>query len=463
MMDILLIYPHTLTSSIEEGIKIPPLGLAYIAATLEAKGYSVRILDLNIQPHSDTTIEAYLKDQQPKIVGFTCLTPFYTNVLTLARIAKESINTIIIVGGAHATALPEDMLNQDVIDYVVLGEGEKVMAELSQALLEKNREVDLIKGIAYKKDDKIHRMDQFNYIQNLDDLPFPARHLLQIDKYTSPQYKKANITSIITSRGCPYNCIFCDYRFLMGPKFRRRSPENVISEIKECLNKFNVNHFSFRDSTFTFDDNWIFAFCGAIKKHKLAFTWDCNGRANLVNQKMLSAMKEAGCTMISYGIESGDQKILNFANKNLTIDQSLNAVKLTRKLGIETLCYFIFGLPGENNQTIKNTISFAKKLNPDFAQFSLATPFPGTPIYSYAKENNLIRPGITWDEYSPINRAIIRTTELDFSELEKALKKAYKSYYLRLGYILKRALNLRPGNIKQNLIGLKMFLKQQLH
>jgi len=460
-MDVLLIYPHTSTSSIEEGIKIPPLGLAYIAATLEAQGYNVGILDMNAQPQLSAGFSNILIEQQPRIVGITCLTPFYSTVLSLAKTAKECLDTTVIIGGAHATALPEEMLDGDDIDYVVLGEGEAIMSELAQSLLRNDGKVEQVRGIAFKKDGMLHHTGQHEYIQNLDELPFPARHLLPLEKYTSPQYKKANVTSIITSRGCPYSCIFCDYRFLMGPKFRRRSPENVVMEIEECLEKFDVTHFSFRDSTFTFGDSWIAAFCQAIKQRKLDISWDCNGRVNLVTENMLFAMKEAGCNMISYGIESGDQQILDFANKSLTVEQSLNAVTMTRKMGIETLCYFILGLPGENYQTINNTIAFARKLNPDYAQFSLATPFPGTPLYSYAAGNNLIRPGITWDEFSPINKAILRTRELDFEELEKSLKRAYKSYYLRPGYILKRALKLRPGNMKQNLNGLKMFTRQQ--
>lgn len=461
-MDILLIYPHASASSIEEGIKVPPLGLAYIAAVLENKGYKVSILDMNAQPKLSANFKDILNEEKPKIVGITCLTPFYSTVLSLAKTIKETINAKVVTGGAHATALPEEMLRGTEIDYVVLGEGEATMAELANSLLNGGRP-EKVNGIAYIKNGMFHQTKPHEYIRNLDELPFPARHLLPIEKYQSPQYQKSRVTSIITSRGCPYNCIFCDYRFLMGPKFRRRSPQNVINEIEECIQKYNVKHISFRDSTFTFDENWISDFCQLLKQRNIKIDWDCNGRVNLVTKKMLQEMKEAGCTLVSYGIESGDQNILDFAHKNLTTEQSIAAVKMTKKSGIETLSYMIIGLPGENWDTIKKTIALAAKLDSDYTQFSLATPFPGTPLYSYAKENNLIRTGVTWDDFSPINKAILRTEELDFEELEKALKQAYKSYYLRPKYIIKRALKVRPNNIKQNFSGLKMFVQQQTH
>lgn len=462
-MDVLLIYPHSSTSSIEEGIKVPPLGLAYLAAVLEKNGYSVRILDLNAQPKLSSNFKDILLEDKPGIVGITCLTPFYSAVLSLARITKEVTTARVIIGGAHATALPEELLKSNVIDYVVLGEGESTLVELTGSLLNRENKPESIKGIAYIKDSTFYKTPPREYIQNLDDLPIPARHLLPIDKYKSPQYQQSKVTSIITSRGCPYSCIFCDYRFLMGPKFRRRSPQNVVNEIEECIHKYNIQHISFRDSTFTFDEKWIHEFCQLLQDRNLKIDWDCNGRVNLVTTKMLDEMKKAGCSLISYGIESGDQGILDFAHKNLTTEQSIDALKITRKSGIQTLSYIIIGLPGENPQTIRKTINLAIKLDSDYTQFSLATPFPGTPLYDYAREHNLIRPGVIWDDFSPINKAILRTEALNFDELEKALKQAYRSYYLRPGYIVKRALSLRPGNIKQNLAGLKMFAQQQTH
>lgn len=458
-MDVLLIYPHASSSSVEEGIKVPPLGLGYIASVLEEREYSVDILDMNAQRELADHFEDILKEKRPRIVGITCLTPFYSTVVSLASKVKETLDAKVMVGGAHATALPEEVLRENCIDYVVLGEGEYTMLALSDYLLNDRGQPENIDGIAYIKDGSFYKTNPREYVANLDELFFPARHLLPNSKYNAPQYSGSRITSIITSRGCPYSCIFCDYRYLMGPKFRRRSPQNVVDEIEKCVNEYGIDYINFRDSTFTFNEKWISDFCELLKQRDLNIKWDCNGRVNLVTKEMLKEMRAAGCTLISYGIESGEQDILNFANKRITIEQSINAVKMTKEVGIEVLTYFIIGLPGENWETIQKTINLARKLNSDYTQFSLAIPFPGTPLRNYAKENNLIGE-VNWDDYSLMRKAIMRTEELDFEELEKALKTAYKKFYLRPRYILKRACKLRPSNVKGNLQGFRMFIQQ---
>ena len=458
-MDVLLIYPNVSLSSIEDEIKVPPLGLAYIAAVLEENGYKVEILDMYAQHTTLNELRNILKVGQPEIVGITCLTPFVSTVLKIARIAKGAINAKVVVGGAHATALPEEMLEEDCIDYAVLGEGEYTMFELTRHVLEGEKRLKEIKGIAYLNDGKFNRTENRNYVENLDELPVPARRLLPHDKYNATQYAGKRITSVITSRGCPYSCMFCDYRFLMGPRFRRRSPENVIDEIEECINDYDVDYINFRDSTFTFDEKWITDFCKMIKERKMDIAWDCNGRVNLVTKKMLREMKEAGCSLISYGIESGDQNILDFANKRIKVKQSIDAVRETKEVCIEVLSYFIIGLPGENWESIKKTVKLAIKLESDYTQFSLATPFPGTPLFEYAKKNNLIR-DVSWDEYSLMSNAIMRSEELDYDDLERAIKLAYRKYYWRLSYILRRASKLRPSNFRRNVNGFRIFLKE---
>ena len=202
-MDVLLIYPHSSTSGIEEGIKVPPLGLAYLGAVLEKNGYKVHILDLNAEPELSNDFKRILQEGKPGIVGITCLTPFYSAVLSLAKIAKEITKARVVLGGAHATALPEELLRSNIIDYIVLGEGEPTLLELSDSLLKGKSSPESVKGIAYIKDGSFNKTASREYIQNLDELPFPSRHLLPIGKYTSPQYDQSKVTSIITSRGCP--------------------------------------------------------------------------------------------------------------------------------------------------------------------------------------------------------------------------------------------------------------------
>ena len=253
-MDVLLIYPFAATSGIEEGIKVPPMGLAYLAAMLEKEGYSVEILDMNAQPDTAKHFASILEKKQPRIVGITCLTPFYSTVLSLAATVKRVLGVPVIVGGAHATALPEELLQQNTIDFIAIGEAEATIVDIADSLLRNGNKPEDIAGIALIKDNKFLVTKARGYIQNLDELPFPARHLFKHENYYSPQYKSTGVTSILTSRGCPYSCIFCDYQFLMGKIFRRRSPQNVIAEIEDVVKNYDVHHISFRDSTFTFDD-----------------------------------------------------------------------------------------------------------------------------------------------------------------------------------------------------------------
>lgn len=458
-MDVLLIYPNVSLSGIENEVKLPPLGLAYIAAVLEKNDIDVEILDMYAQTTSIKDLENILSRKQPKIVGITCLTPFVSAVFKIAKLVKDTIDATVIVGGAHATALPKEILSENSIDYVVLGEGEYTMLELSKHFLKGENKLENINGIAYNDHGKFHKNNDREFIQDLDKIPFPSRKLLPNDKYNATHFSGKKITSIITSRGCPYSCIFCDYRFLMGPKFRRRSPENVVDEIEKCINELGVDYINFKDSTFTFNEEWIGKFCKTIETRKINIKWDCNGRVNLVTKDMLTKMKKAGCVLISYGIESGNQNILDFANKNIVVRQSVNAVKMTKETGIEVLSYFIIGLPGENWDSIEQTIKLAITLESDYTQFSLATPFPGTPLFEHAKKNSLIR-NVSWDDYSLISNAIMRTEELDYSDLETAIKVAYKKYYWRFGYILKSISKLRPDNVFRTINGFKMLLKE---
>jgi anaerobic magnesium-protoporphyrin IX monomethyl ester cyclase len=458
-MDVLLIYPDVSLSGIENKVKLPPLGLVYIAAVLKKNNIDVEVLDMYAQTTSIKDLENILSRKQPKIVGITCLTPFVSTVFRIAKLVKNTIDAKVVVGGAHATALPKEILSENSIDYVVLGEGEYTMLELSKHLLKGENKLENINGIAYNKHGKFYKTKNRNFIQSLDEIPFPSRELLPNDKYNATHFSGKKITSIITSRGCPYNCIFCDYRFLMGPKFRRRSPENVVDEIEMCIDEQGVDYINFKDSTFTFDEEWIGKFCETIETRKIDIKWDCNGRVNLVTEEMLKKMKKAGCVLISYGIESGNQNILDFAHKNIVVKQSIDAVQMTKAVGIEVLSYFILGLPGENFNTIEQTIKLAISLESDYTQFSLATPFPGTPLFEYGKKNNLIR-NVSWDDYSLISNAIMRTEELDYDDLEIAIKVAYKKYYWRFGYLIKSISKLRPDTVIRTINGFRMLLKE---
>jgi radical SAM superfamily enzyme YgiQ (UPF0313 family) len=459
-----LIYPDAATSEIEESQKVPPLGLAYIASYMTENGYTVKILDLHTEKKSTKEIADIIRKEKPTIVGITCLTPFATKVKELAKLIKRTKPDIkIIVGGAHVTALPMNMLKDSNIDVAAIGEGELTFLELTEHYIKGKGDIESIKGICYIEDGQFRINPHREYIQNLDDLPFPARNLLPNDKYSIPHSNSRRITSILTMRGCPFNCNFCDYKFLMGAKLRVRSPKNVVDEIEECVKKYDITYFNFRDSTFALNENYVIGICKEILKRKLKIRWDCNGRANTVTEKMLKAMKKAGCVLVSYGIESGSQKILDFINKQTTVKQNYDAVRLTQKVGLNVLCYFMIGNPPDNKKTVEQTIDFAIKLNPDFALFGLTTPFPGTPLFEYCIKNKIIDLNQE-DDYefgSLYDNPIVLTKNLTKEELNEFMKNAYSRFYLRPRYILKKLYKIRSlQDAKKLLEGVNIFVSQ---
>ena len=462
-MDVLLINPNERLSVLEDSLKVPPLGLAYIAAILEENKYQVKIVDLTVENVEDEILINQIKRFEPKIIGLTCMTPFVSRVKELAEKLKRDFEVIIVVGGPHATALPENLINNEYIDFVIYAEGEYSFLKLADSIIRKRIPIEQVQGIIYKRNKEFIKAKSIPYIKNLDSLPFPARHLLPMDKYSLPHSNAEKITSILTTRGCPYNCVYCDYKFLMGDKIRTTSPKRVVDEIEYCLKNFSIDYFNFRDSTFTLNENRVHKICNEIIKRKLNIRWDCTARTNLVTQRMLNEMKKAGCELVSFGIESGSQKILDWANKKITLEQSYNAVKMAKRAKLNTLCYFVLGLPPETKETAKKTIKFAIKLNPDYASFGLVTPFPGTPLFDYAINKNLIKFDKNQDYIfkSLFNDPILLTKNFTKKELVNTLRWAYLRFYFRLGYILKKLSKIRSvGDFKKNVNGLIMLLNQ---
>jgi len=243
---------------------------------------------------------------------------------------------------------------------------------------------------------------------------------------------------------------------------RTRSPENVADEIEECISKFHINYLNFRDSTFTINKKRIDSICNEIIQRRLDIAWDCNARVNTASFDSFQKMARSGCKLVTFGIESGSQKILDNANKQINLNHSYKAVLAAKKAGLKTLCYFMFGLPGETKQTAANTIKLAKKLNPDFVQFSIATPYPGTPFYDYTVKNNLLN-FQKWSDFSLINQSVVKTKNFTADELVKINKKAYSSFYLRPSYVLKKISQLNSfEDLKRNMGGLCLLLKQIL-
>ena len=387
-MKIVLLNPRLKTWSPNAYV---PLGLTYIAAVLEQEGHNVEIIDLNIQKTDTNSLQKIVT--YADIVGITGMITEYQEVIRLANIVKEAKAEIkLILGGPLASTLPGELLKNSRADFVVIGEGEKTIVGLVSAIKQECGFSD-VKGIAYKADGKVIFTGPVVPIKDMDTIPFPARHLLDMKRYLKNHFESFGIkirgfgkirsTNLISSRGCPYKCTFC-FKDMWGNKWRGRSPDNIIDEMQSLYENYNINGFFFNDDTFVLNANRVFEFCRRLGERRFNSVWYCNGRVNLMTKEMLGAMYRSGCRGIAYGIESGNQQILDVMKKNETLTQVREVVAWTKEVGIHVTGYFMIGMLGETRETINETLTFAKELELDFYGFSLTTPIPGTELYDSA-------------------------------------------------------------------------------
>lgn len=429
------------------GLSYPSLGLAYIAAILLKNGWQTKIIDPIPQNLNLSQILVEIKKFTPDFIGFTATTPTFPKVLTLAKKIKRKFPQIVtIIGGPHVSAAPIQTMKNPFFDFAVLGEGEETIIELLSHLKRKKGGEEKLAGIAFRKNGRVTITPSRPYIRNLDTIPFPARQFLPPLSFYHPNpgtYKNLPAGSMITSRGCPFKCTFCD-RAVFGNKFRFRSPENVVAEIEVLLKDFGAKEIRIWDDTFNADTQRVKEICRLILKRKLKFTWTCLGRVNFADSNMFKLMKRAGCWQISYGIESGNQEILNKIKKGLTLEMVREAVKKTHQAGIEVKGFFMLGLPGDTKKTMQETINFAKELNLDIATFSITTPFPGTELYQEVKNTKEFKDAdfSRYLPYYPTSLSYIPTglTQKSLLEFEK---KAHFEFYVRPSYILKELLKIR--------------------
>jgi radical SAM superfamily enzyme YgiQ (UPF0313 family) len=429
---------------------------------LEKAGNSVEIIDAPALKLDANDIVKRVIDGGFEFVGITVMTPTVGTAIEVTRGIKAKNKSIFVfMGGAHATALPEKTLEIfPEIDAVVIGEGEITTPILVEKIRKKENLKDVL-GVAYRKGGKIIVNPSRSVIKNLDDLPLPAYHLLPIDKYRPypPHGKKLPYIAIMTSRGCPFRCAFCS-KPVHGKLYRAKSPKAIIEEIKYLKEKYKIKEILFYDDSFTLDRQRIIELCDEMIKNKINIPWSCETRVNLVDKELLSKMKNAGCYIISYGVESGNQEILNNIKKDITLEQIRNAFKLTRKAGINIVSYFMLGCPGDTEQTMKQTIEFAKELDANFAQFSICTPFPGTEIADLIDKKD----EIDWNKLTYVsNRSesipFVLSKNLSEKQLRKYYNNAYKEFYLRPSFIIKTILRTRSiDDIKIDLNGIKMLL-----
>ena len=419
-MKILLINP------IIRGSKKPfyfPLGLAYIARTLLNSGHEVEVLDINAYRFTQEETIEKIRKSSFDIVGLTGLVTEYLQIKWLAgQIRKFHPETTIILGGGLATIAPELILEKSDIDIVVLGEGEETIKELANAI-GSGKSLSGVDGIWFKEKEVIKKNKQRAPIEKLDEILFPARELFPIEKYLANPYlrlfdKDLRTTQIITSRGCPYNCIYC-FKDMWGQKFRKRSADNIIEEIISLKDKFNITGIQIVDDLFVMDKKRVHEFCDKIKEQDIDITWVANGRVNVMDRPLFQKMRSAGCRVICYGIESGSQKILDSLNKGVTVSQAEKALQETWKSGILPHGYLMIGMFDETKNTIKETVDFCNR-NGLIGQFSFVTPIPNTELYNEAKKMGKIPYSEEWvmEHWGEWNdRILINLTGMSDSEL----------------------------------------------
>jgi len=425
----------------------PPLGLLYVAAYAEKNtDHEIEVLDTQVENIGYDKLGERIQRANPDVVGIQSMTFTQVDVIKTARIVKDIDKDIkVVLGGPHPHIFPDETITLPEVDYLVLGEGEIAFTEL---LKNWGNEKGLknTKGLVFMRNGKIINTGYPELIQDLDALPLPARHLTPYKKYYSLLAKRTPITTMITSRGCPYKCLFCD-RPHLGKKFRARSAKNVVGEMEECVN-LGISEFLIYDDTFTVKRKRVVEICDEILARDLDVGWDVRARVDTVDKELLKRMRDAGCERIHYGVESGNPEILEVLRKRITLDKAKEVFKATKDSGILTLAYFILGSPTETKGQVMQTLDFAKKLDPDFVHFSVMTPYPATDLYRLGLENGVIKNDY-WREFSkdptPDFVALVWDEVLSREELMELLKYSYKSFYLRPRYIVKRLLGIRSS------------------
>jgi len=447
---ILLIIPP---NSLEErygklkfvGTMYPSMGLAAIAAIAERAGYPVKIIDCEALNYSYEDLEKEIKLLRPDVIGIQTFCNTINRALEIGKIVKEKINPEIkiILGGVQATLFPEEYIKNKHVDFIVIGEGEIVFENLLNALENKQTDFSNILGLVWKKNNEPIINPQEKLIENLDILPFPARHFFDLTKYfPSAQLRGKKTFHIITSRGCPFNCGFCSCHKTFGRSYRFMSADRVISEIKYLIKNYNIDGLHFYDDTLTVNKTRIIELCNKMIKEKINLPWACFTRVDCVDEEILEKMAEAGCYQIFYGVEAGNQRMLNVMNKGITIEQIKRAFEWTKKYKIEALASFIIGAPTETLDDTKQSLEFAKEIKADFAHWEIYTPHPGTNLYKIAVENGTL---LTTDlnKYSPwSDEPVYVTNGRTIKELKKTKEWVYRQFYMRPLFILKRLRNL---------------------
>lgn len=431
---------------------LPPTDLMYLAAIAEQCGYEAMIRDYS----QGGNFEVDLKEFQPDFLVANIATPTFQSDMMAIKLAKDINPSIctIVKGAPFLTYNTNTIYENPFIDYVIIGEAEFTLKEILEGV--PNNE---ILGICYRENFQPIKNEKRPFIENLDELPFPARHLVDNSIYRRPDNGKVQAV-VKVARGCPFHCFFCLATPVSGAKVRKRSPENIVAELKECVEKYNIRNFLFWSDIFNLDREWTLELCKKIIESGLKITWSSNTRADTMDDEMAKMMYKSGCRLVSIGVESGSQKMLDKIGKKITLDNIRNTVKILKKNKIKIYNYFVIGLPWETEETVEETIKFAIELDSNFISFYTATPLPGTKYFAYAMLNKLVEGNL--DFRSAYYEPVVRSESLSKERIFELHKQAVKRFYLRPKFILKTLLSLRSFTEFKNyfIAGMNLLIKK---
>lgn len=397
MIDILLLSPPYVNYDNRNKPKLivftsffPPIGLAYLSSFLHQHDFKTQIIDMEADKLKISEISKILRVLKPKVIGISIISDLtYLISYKIIKKIKSISNIPVIVGGIFPTQNPDFLINKSEIDYVIRGEGEKTLLELMEFLISSKGNLKNINGISYKINGQIIHNPQRELIKNLDEIPFPKWNKHDVNKYFISIAYKNPCFALTASRGCPYRCIFCSTSVFQY--YRHRSPSNVVDEIEYLIKNFKIKDFTFHDPTFNINPNWVIDFCKELLKRKINIKWRCLCRVDKVTEKMIAYMKITGCYNIAFGIESSKDKFLEFLQKDFTIQQVRDTIKIVKKYKIEILAYFIYGMPNQKIEDLEHNVQFIKELSPDYINILMLNPVVGTKLWDLAMNKGWLK------------------------------------------------------------------------
>lgn len=426
--DVLLINPPWVSKdeNIWNGIKgaMPPLSLLSIGAYLEARGISVQVLDVHIEKLSAEQVKEVIRIANPKWVGMTVMTATSVPANKIARLVKEAVPSAkVVFGGVHAEALPTESLSNSAVDYVVRGDGEETFYKMIAG-----DDPTKMNGVSWRDGDRVANNPPVELNMDLDDYPMPAYHLVPMHKYypTIGAYRRLPAINMLMTRGCPGKCTFCNSA---NTALRTRSAERVVDEIEHLRENFGIREIQFYDDTFTVNRANVLRFCQLMVERKVDVSWVAFIRADCFNEELAAAMKKAGCHQILIGVESGDEEILKNIRKPIQKERTKQSIRIAREAGIDVRCAFIFGNQGETLETMQRTLEHSIELDPDLALYNISTPYPGTQLFQWAKDNGYL---VTeeWSDYE-LSGFLLNLPTVTEEEVFRFYAHAHKTFYMR--------------------------------